>query len=117
MTPITLPDATFIDTPQELDRLMTRLRGELLLAVDTESNSLYAYHERVCLIQISTRTADYLIDPLALDDLSALGPLMAAPDVEKVFHASEYDVMCLKRDFGWTFANLFDTMIAARILG
>ncbi len=117
MTPITLPDATFIDTPQELDRLMTRLRGELLLAVDTESNSLYAYHERVCLIQISTRTADYLIDPLALDDLSALGPLMAAPDVEKVFHAAEYDVMCLKRDFGWTFANLFDTMIAARILG
>ena len=112
-----LPEANFIDTPQALDALVRRLSGEPLLAVDTESNSLYAYHERVCLIQVSTRAHDDLIDPLALKDLSALAPLMADPGVEKVFHAAEYDVMCLKRDFGWAFANLFDTMIAARVLG
>jgi ribonuclease D len=52
-----------------------------------------------------------------LDDLSALGQLLADPKIEKVFHAAEYDVMCLKRDYGFTFANLFDTMISARILG
>ncbi|MCZ7546848.1 MAG: ribonuclease D [Anaerolineae bacterium] len=117
MTPPALPAATFIDTPQSLRRLLDDLRDAPLLAVDTESNSLYAYRERVCLIQVSTRRADYLIDPLALDDMSALSPLMADPAVEKVFHAAEYDIMCLKRDFGWQFANLFDTMIAARILG
>ena len=117
MTPPPLPEAHFIDTPQGLHDLIERLCGEPLLAVDTESNSLYVYHERVCLIQISTRAADFVIDPLALDDLSALGALMADPGVEKVFHAAEYDIMCLKRDFVWTFANLFDTMTAARVLG
>ena len=52
------------------------LRGETILAVDTESNSLYAYRERVCLIQFSTLQDDYLVDPLALDDLSALAPVL-----------------------------------------
>jgi ribonuclease D len=87
------------------------------VAVDTESNSLYAYRERVCLVQFSIPGEDYLVDPLAIEDLSALAPVFASPAVEKVFHAAEYDLLTLKRDFGYTFANLFDTMIAARILG
>jgi len=45
---------------------------EPVLAIDTESNSLFAYRERVCLVQISTPTTDYLIDPLAIADLSPL---------------------------------------------
>ena len=87
------------------------------LAVDTESNSLHAYRERVCLIQFSTPDTDYLVDPLALDDLSSLEGLFANPRIEKVFHAAEYDLICLRRDFGFHFADLFDTMQAARILG
>jgi len=97
--------------------MIDRLRSEPAFAVDTESNSLYVYHEQVCLIQISTPSTDYLIDPLALADLSALGPLLADPRVLKVFHGAEYDLITLYRDFGFTVANLFDTMWASRILG
>jgi ribonuclease D len=97
--------------------MMAHLRGEPALAVDTDSNSLYAYRERVCLIQISVPGTDYLIDPLALDDLSALGPLLADKHVLKVLHGAEYDLIVLQRDFGFTFTNLFDTMWASRILG
>ena len=98
--------------------MLRRLRGQSPVAVDTESNSLYAYQEKVCLAQISIPGADFLIDPLSPSiDVSRLGPLFADASVEKVLHACEYDVISLRRDFGFTFANLFDTMWAARILG
>lgn len=87
------------------------------VAVDTESNSLHAYREQVCLVQFSTGSEDYLVDPLALQDLSALAPVFSSPAIEKVFHAAEYDVICLKRDYRMEFQNIFDTMLAARILG
>ena len=87
------------------------------LAVDTESNSLHAYRERVCLIQFSTPHKDYIVDPLTLMGLESLGLLFENPQIEKIFHAAEYDLICLRRDFGFKFANLFDTMQAARILG
>lgn len=101
----------------ELRQLVDHLRSEPLLALDTESNSLFAYYERVCLVQLSTRTQDYLIDPLAVDDMSPLGDLLADPAIETVFHAAEYDIITLKRDFNYTFNNLFDTALAARICG
>jgi ribonuclease D len=87
------------------------------IAVDTESNSLYAYQEQVCLIQISTSSKDYLIDCMAGLDLTRLAAIFADPYVEKIFHASEYDILCMKRDFDMKFSHLFDTMQAARILG
>jgi ribonuclease D len=117
MPKLPFPPAIYIESRAELKRIAEQLAAEPLLAVDTESNSLYAYKERVCLIQLSTRQADYIIDPLAIDDLQPLAPLLAADHIEKVFHAAEYDVMCLKRDYGFTFRNLFDTMAAARICG
>lgn len=115
--PAHIPPATYVDHPRQLDAMVDALQREPLLGVDTESNSMHAYHEHVCLIQISSRSADYIIDPLALPKLDALGALFADPRIEKVFHASEYDLMCLKRDYQFTFSNLFDTMIAARICG
>lgn len=117
MTNSPLKPAVIIRSDPKLQQLVARLADEPLIAVDTESNSLYAYRERVCLIQISTRTDDYIIDPLAEIDVSVLAPLMANPNIEKVFHAAEYDLMTMKRDFGFTFRNLFDTMVAARICG
>lgn len=89
------------------------------VAVDTESNSLYAYYEQACLIQFSTPTTDYLVDPLALSnkDIQRLRPVFADANIEKVFHAAEYDLIVLSRDFGFTFENLFDTMWAACIIG
>ena len=117
MTPANLPAPIFIARPAALQRLANSLIEEPIIAVDTESNSLYAYQEQVCLIQFSTPKKDFLVDPLSLKDLSPLAELFHSPKVEKVFHAAEYDLICLKRDFGFEFANLFDTMVAARILG
>jgi ribonuclease D len=88
------------------------------LALDSESDSLHHHREKVCLIQVATPQAACLVDPLpAFRDLEALGELTADPGVVKVLHGADYDVTTLKRDFGFRFANLFDTMIAARFLG
>jgi ribonuclease D len=106
-----------ISKPAGLKRLANIFTDQPILAVDTESNSLFAYREQVCLIQFSTPNADYLLDPIELGDLSLLAPIFASPHIQKVFHAAEYDVLCMKRDFGFTFSNLFDTMLAARIVG
>lgn len=112
-----LPQPTYVDSAEKLAALIRSLADEPLLAIDTESNSLYAYRERVCLIQLSTRSTDYIIDPLKIQSMQPLAPLFANPKIEKVFHAAEYDLMCMKRDFGFVFDNLFDTMIAARVCG
>ncbi|MFN8411574.1 MAG: HRDC domain-containing protein [Anaerolineales bacterium] len=107
----------WVNTNQLLLQLVQDLSSQHRIAVDTESNSLHAFREQVCLLQFSTPTNDYLVDPLELKDLSPLAPIFADPKIEKIFHASEYDLICLKRDFGFKFANLFDTMQAARVLG
>lgn len=101
----------------QLGDLLKRLLTEPVVAVDTESDSMYVYHEKVCLVQFSIAETDFLVDPLSGLNLSPLGKLFADPRVEKVFHAAEYDVLCLKRDYGFEFKHLFDTMWAARILG
>ena len=111
------PPAIYIDNAADLRQMLTEIANEQTLAVDTESNSLHAYQERVCLIQLSTRKADYIVDPLRCPEISALGALFTDPKVELIFHAAEYDIMTMKRDFGFSFINLFDTMTAARILG
>lgn len=115
--PDDLQPAEFIRHARQLRALVDQLRGTPLLAVDTESNSLYAYYEQVCLIQLSTREKDWIVDPLALDDLSPLGDVLGDPATEIVFHAAEYDIVSLKRDFGFHFGRVFDTMMAARICG
>ncbi len=112
-----LPPPIWVDTPQGLLETTRILSGEKRIAVDTESNSLHAYQEQVCLIQFSIPGYDYLIDPMALPDISPLSAIFASDRIEKIFHASEYDVICLKRDYGIEFNRLFDTMVAARILG
>lgn len=106
-----------VDSPAAFATLLETLAGEPRLALDTESDSLYRYFHKVCLIQISTATTDYLLDPLRLTDLQPLGRFLADAAVEKVFHAAENDILLLKRDFGFQFRNVFDTMLAARILG
>ncbi len=107
----------WVDQDKTLADSLGSLRDAKRIAVDTESNSLFAYQEQVCLIQISDQDKDYLIDGMAGLDLSTLGAIFADDCVEKIFHAAEYDIICMKRDFNFTFTNLFDTMQAARILG
>ena len=112
-----LSPVVLVADENSLGQLVRALAGESVVAVDTESNSLHAYRERVCLIQFSTRAADYILDPIELPDLGALAPFFANPDQEKVFHAAENDIVCLRRDHHFQFANIFDTMTAARTLG
>jgi ribonuclease D len=115
---------THLDTPlklitsqPQLAALCKTLLSLPTVAVDTESNSLFAYREQVCLIQFSTPDEDYLVDPLALGDISELGQVFESKKTEKIFHAAEYDLLTMKRDFDFEFCNLFDTMLAARISG
>ncbi|RMG10946.1 MAG: ribonuclease D [Deltaproteobacteria bacterium] len=107
---------TWVDTEAALGRLMERLAHLERVAVDTESNAFHAYHEKVCLIQLSDAEADFLVDPLAID-VAPLGALFADPKRETVFHAAEYDVLMLKKDFGFRFTAIFDTQAAAMVLG
>ncbi len=93
-----------------------------VVAVDIESNSLHHYTERVSLIQITGRTADgvchhAVVDPIADLDVHLLGPVLADPDVVVIFHGADFDVVSLKRDYGFTINSIYDTMIAARCAG
>jgi ribonuclease D len=123
MTPAKRPqvaDFQLIETREDLDSLAQELLGEKLLAFDTEADSFYHYFDKTCLVQVATRRQIYLIDPLALGgpkELSPLAPVFASPDIRKIFHAAEYDLFVLKRDCGFEFRNLFDTMISAQMLG
>ena len=98
-----------------LQGLVDALAREPAIALDTESNSFHVYRERVCLVQISTREADWVVDPFAVD-LRPLGPVLAAAPA-LVLHGADYDVRCLKREYGFALSGLFDTMAAARRLG
>lgn len=106
-----------ITSTDTLTALAERLHHHPLIAVDTEANSLHAYRERLCLLQFSTPDEDALIDPFPLPDLEPLAALFLSPAHEKIFHAGEYDLIVMQRQYHLDFANLFDTMIAARTLG
>lgn len=112
-----LPEPQLVENPTELLEAHDALQSQPRIAVDTESNSLYAYKEQVCLIQISTSSTDFLIDTLSISDLEPLKGIMESSKIEKVFHAAEYDILCLKRDFEFEIRNIFDTRVAMRTLG
>ena len=112
-----LRDYIYIDNSEQFRWLAVELANEPLIAIDTESNGMYAYEAEVCLVQLSTREADYIVDPLVIEDLSPLGALMANPDIETILHAAEYDLMLLKRDYDFSVCHLYDTMVAARLTG
>jgi ribonuclease D len=99
-----------------LGRVAEGVAAHPRIALDTESNGFHAYNERVCLVQIATPDADYAIDVVAIG-LGPLRPLLADPARELVLHAAEYDVLCLKREWGVTLGRIFDTHAAAKVLG
>jgi ribonuclease D len=108
----------WVRTPDQLDDLADELADCRAIGIDTEADSLHHYTEKVCLVQLTTfGGASSLIDPLALRDLSALAPAMADASVLKVVHGGDNDVTSMRRDFGFTFRSMFDTSIAARLLG
>ena len=113
-----MPAPVWIRTPDELAALARQLAGIDAVALDTEADSLHHYPERLCLVQVAdAHDRVWLVDPLALPDLEALRPLCADPATLKVLHSAENDLGHLKRRFGFTFARISDTMLAARFLG
>lgn len=124
-----LPAPVLVNTNASYEKMMAHLAQSNLIALDTESDSLYSYATKVCLLQISVLTdpapdtepnwlavTDYLVDPLRLG-IDSLGRLMASDQVEVVMHAAENDILTLHREAGFTFGRIFDTQLAARILG
>lgn len=110
-------DYRYIAEQSEWDAVARDLARAPRLALDTERNGRFAYRERICLIQIADGQGTYLLDPLAVPDLSALGRLLSDAGVVKVLHGCEEDVRYFDRDFGFAVSNLFDTGLAARFLG
>lgn len=116
-------DSAFDDTPlvmveddETLASVCSELRHEAVIGVDTESDSMHHYQEKVCLIQVSDARRDYIIDPLRVSNMKPFGDILANPDIVKIFHGADYDIVCLKRDFDFSILNIFDTMISAQFL-
>jgi ribonuclease D len=105
-----------IETVADFTALLARLRLELLVAVDTEAASFHRHRDHVYLLQLSTRSETWLVDPLAVSGLPGFGDLLADPGIEFVFHDADYDLRLLGHEFGFRAARLFDTRVAAQLL-
>jgi len=107
----------WIETLPRLEEAIRILGQAKIIGVDLEADSMYHYFEKVCLLQISTESASYILDPLALRDLSSLRPVFSNPRIRKVFHGADYDIRSLYRNFQIEVENLFDTQLACKFLG
>ena len=104
----------------EKDSALTPVVSEMVrgpIALDTEADSFHHYREKVCLIQLSFDQRDILLDPLAGLRVDLLRPVLENPGIRKVLHGADYDLRILHRDFGLEVRGLFDTMVAARLVG
>jgi ribonuclease D len=110
------PRVHLLQSQAELESLFQRFRGEPLLAVDTEAASFHRFHDRIYLLQLSTRQETAVVDPLAVTSLEPLAAVLRDPEVEIVFHDADYDLRLLRMEYGFTATNLFDTRIAAQLL-
>jgi len=112
-----MPLPTILTTTSEVVDFAAELAGHETIAVDLEADSMHNYQEKVCLLQFTTPQQTILIDPLELPDLDSLKSMFANPDQRKIFHAADYDIRSLGRDFDITVRGLFDTMISCQFLG
>jgi ribonuclease D len=107
----------YIDTQQEADDFLTDIAGVREIAVDTEGASFHRFIDRIYLLQITTRERSAIIDPLPIGMPKALGDILQDQEVEVVFHDADYDLRLLHQDYGWHVNHIFDTRIAAQLLG
>ena len=106
-----------LETPESTARFLREISATREIAVDTEGASFHRFVDRIYLLQISTREQSAIIDPLAVPQLDGLGALMERRDVEIVFHDADYDLRLLRQDYGWDVVRIFDTRVAAQLLG
>jgi ribonuclease D len=107
----------YLDTPSVVDSFLASIGDVRILALDTEGASFHRFVDRIYLLQLSTRDRTAIIDPIPIGTPSRLGRLLEDPAVEIVFHDADYDLRLLHQDYGWHVRNIFDTRVAAQLLG
>ncbi len=104
-----------ISRGEQVLELISHIDGHERLAIDTEADSLHCYREKLCLLQVSLPKGDFLVDPLSGNDLAPLADTLARKEI--VLHGADYDLRLLRRALNFQPSRLFDTVIAARLLG
>src|SRR5207237_2166742 len=117
MSPAKTESALYLDWPGEVDRFLDQISDVKELALDTEGASFHRFLDRIYLLQISTRDRSAIIDPLPIGSPPKLGELLQGNSVEVVFHDADYDLRLLHQDYGWHVTKIFDTRVAAQLLG
>ena len=117
MSPARTESADYLDRVPDVDRFLNEISGVTELALDTEGASFHRFLDRIYLLQLSTRDRSAIIDPLPIGSPTQLGKLVESGNVEVVFHDADYDLRLLHQDYGWHVTNIFDTRIAAQLLG
>lgn len=108
----------FVTDQAALERVAREVvSGAKEIGVDAEMNGLHAFRARVCVLQLATETADVVVDTVLVKDLRPLAAVLGSSDVVHYLHGAAHDVKCLKCDFGISLGGLFDTYIAAQLLG
>ncbi|XP_071450937.1 exosome complex component 10 homolog isoform X2 [Hetaerina americana] len=115
--PVSDTPLTFVERPDQLEEMMKDIKTQTDIAVDLEHHSYRSFQGFTCLLQISTREKDYIVDTLCLRHcLQCLNEVFTNSKIVKVFHGADSDVQWLQRDFGVYLVNMFDTHQAARVL-
>lgn len=107
----------YLDAPAAVDEFLTSIAATPIVALDTEGASFHRFVDRIYLLQLSTRERSAVIDPLPIGTPAGLTRLVEDPAVEVVFHDADYDLRLLHQDYGWRVTNIFDTRVAAQLLG
>jgi ribonuclease D len=111
------PVPQYLDTVEAVERFLDGLRDVRAIALDTEGASFHRFVDRIYLLQLATDRHEAIIDPLPIGTPERLGALLGDPAVEVVFHDADYDLRLLRQDYGWQVTRLFDTRVAAQLLG
>jgi ribonuclease D len=113
----------YLDTPETVDSFLASINPSAgsvesrSIALDTEGASFHRFVDRIYLLQLSTRERTAIIDPIPIGKPPALGRILEDPGIEIVFHDADYDLRLLQQDYQWHVRNIFDTRIAAQLLG
>ena len=107
----------YLDTPDAVDRFLAELGPITAIALDTEGASFHRFVDRIYLLQVSTTKHSAVIDPLPIGTPARLGALLEDRSIEVILHDADYDLRLLRQDYGWQVTHLFDTRVAAQLLG
>jgi ribonuclease D len=110
-------EPSYIDTAAGADEFFAGVGKAPTVAVDTEGASFHRFVDRIYLLQMSTRDLTAVLDPLAIGKPAALGRILESPQIEKVFHDADYDLRLIHQDYGLHTRHIFDTRVAAQLLG